>query len=133
VSSCACHAVPQMGGNTVVWFRKGLRLHDNPALLAALDGATAVMPLFILDPHFLKPQNVGGARMRFLLESLSDLDASLRARSSRLIVLHGAPPARLSEARRGGGGGRSAMAQRVWPSHVSLLGQANRRRCFPGR
>ena len=76
--------------HTVVWFRKGLRLHDNPALLEALDGGSRVMPVFVLDPHFLKPQHVGTNRMNFLLQSLADLDASLRARSSRLIVLHGA-------------------------------------------
>jgi deoxyribodipyrimidine photolyase len=76
--------------HTVVWFRKGLRLHDNPALLEAVDGGSRVMPVFVLDPHFLKPQNVGANRTNFLLQSLADLDASLRARSSRLIVLHGA-------------------------------------------
>ena len=77
--------------STVWWLRKGLRLHDNPALLAALEGASAVHPLFVLDPAFLKPQKVGAPRLRFLLESLADLDAALRLRNSRLIVLHGAP------------------------------------------
>jgi cryptochrome len=77
------------GGVVVWWLRKGLRLHDNPALLAALEGATAVHPLFVLDPAFLKPQKVGAARLRFLLESLADLDTALRLRNSRLIVLHG--------------------------------------------
>jgi cryptochrome len=48
-----------------------------------------VHPLFILDPHFLSPDRVGAARLRFLLESLADLDAGLRKRNSRLIVLHG--------------------------------------------
>ncbi len=76
--------------STVCWFRKGLRLHDNPSLLAALEGAGAVQPLFVLDPQFLAPQRVGAARLRFLLESLTDLDAGLRRRGSRLIVLHGA-------------------------------------------
>jgi cryptochrome len=75
--------------STVWWLRKGLRLHDNPALLAALEGATAVHPLFVLDPVFLKPAKVGAPRLRFLLESLADLDVQLRARNSRLIVLHG--------------------------------------------
>jgi hypothetical protein len=78
------------GAATVWWLRKGLRLHDNPALLAVLEGASAVHPLFILDPTFLAPASVGGARLRFLLESLADVDAQLRQRNSRLIVLHGA-------------------------------------------
>ena len=32
--------------STIVWFRKGLRVHDNLALLdAALEGGTALFPL----------------------------------------------------------------------------------------
>ena len=77
--------------STVWWVRKGIRLHDNPALLKAVEGASAMTPLFVLDPHFLKPNRVGAARLRFLLESLTDLDASLRKRNSRLLVLHGRP------------------------------------------
>lgn len=75
----------------VLWFRKGLRLHDNPALMKACEEATAVQPIFVLDPWFLSPQRVGANRLRFLLESLEDLDASLRARGSFLLVLHGDP------------------------------------------
>jgi hypothetical protein len=55
--------------STVWWLRKVMRLHDNPALLAALPGAAAVHPLFILDPQLATPAGVGGTRMRFLLES----------------------------------------------------------------
>lgn len=33
---------------------QGLRLHDNPALLAACEGAQRVYPIFIIDPHFLQ-------------------------------------------------------------------------------
>lgn len=74
------------------WFRKGLRLHDNPALLEACRGAKRVYPIFILDPHFAKPENVGRVRYSFLLESLQDLDRSLQARfDSRLFVIKGKP------------------------------------------
>lgn len=75
----------------VLWFRKGLRLHDNPSLLSAAEGAEHLYPIFILDPFFLKPERVGVNRLKFLLESLQDLDSSLRARGSRLLVLKGNP------------------------------------------
>ena len=40
------------------WFRKGLRLHDNPALLRALrQGVTTVRFVFILDPWFASSQH----------------------------------------------------------------------------
>jgi hypothetical protein len=67
-----------MTTRSVLWFRKGLRLHDNPALVRACEGAAAVQPIFVLDPWFLAPERVGANRLRFLLESLHDLDASLR-------------------------------------------------------
>ncbi|KAF8061969.1 UVR3 [Scenedesmus sp. PABB004] len=81
------------GKRAVLWFRKGLRLHDNPALLEACAGASAVYPVFIIDPHFLTASayKVGVNRYNFLLESLADLDASLRAKGSRLLVLRGKP------------------------------------------
>eukprot|EP01031_Cornospumella_fuschlensis_P039147 gene39147-47629_t len=34
------------------WFRKGLRLHDNPALLGAIKQTDHLYPVFCLDPHF---------------------------------------------------------------------------------
>ena len=33
------------------WFRKGLRLHDNPSLSEALTGATTYHCVYILDPR----------------------------------------------------------------------------------
>ncbi|XP_014755728.1 (6-4)DNA photolyase isoform X2 [Brachypodium distachyon] len=80
----------------MVWFRKGLRVHDNPALDAARRGAARVYPVFVLDPRYLRPDpaahspgsaRAGVARVRFLLESLSDLDAGLRRLGSRLLLL----------------------------------------------
>ncbi|XP_071373315.1 cryptochrome-2-like [Centroberyx affinis] len=77
--------------NSVHWFRKGLRLHDNPALQEALDGADTVRCVYILDPWFAGSANVGLNRWRFLLESLEDLDTSLRKLNSRLFVVRGQP------------------------------------------
>ena len=34
---------------SVFWFRHGLRLHDNPALLEALKDAEEFYPIFIFD------------------------------------------------------------------------------------
>lgn len=45
--------------HTVHWFRKGLRLHDNPSLRAGLVGASTFRCIFILDPWFAGSSNVG--------------------------------------------------------------------------
>ncbi|KAL4225263.1 hypothetical protein ACF0H5_015951 [Mactra antiquata] len=80
-----------MTHRTIHWFRKGLRLHDNPALVAAFENSSHVWPIFILDPWFTVHASVGINRWRFLLESLKDLDDSLKKNNSRLFVVKGAP------------------------------------------
>lgn len=52
------------GASSVHWFRKGLRLHDNPALLAAVRGARCVRCVYILDPWFAASSSVGINRWR---------------------------------------------------------------------
>uniref|UniRef100_A0A8D2IHZ2 Photolyase/cryptochrome alpha/beta domain-containing protein n=1 Tax=Varanus komodoensis TaxID=61221 RepID=A0A8D2IHZ2_VARKO len=76
---------------SVHWFRKALRLHDNPALLAAMKDCAEVYPIFILDPWFPKNMRVSVNRWRFLVESLSDLDESLKKLSLRLFIVRGCP------------------------------------------
>jgi len=80
---------------TLLWFRKGLRLHDSPALHAALEWSGALYPVFVLDPELTCPEKLGINRMAFLLGTLHALDAELRARGSRLFVLRGEPLAQL--------------------------------------
>ncbi|XP_034541453.1 cryptochrome-1b [Notolabrus celidotus] len=77
--------------NTIHWFRKGLRLHDNPSLRDSIRGADTLRCIYILDPWFAGSSNVGISRWRFLLHCLEDLDASLRKLNSRLFVIRGQP------------------------------------------
>ncbi len=74
--------------HTVMWFRRDLRLADNPALLDAC-AADGVLPLFVLDPALWGP--AGAARRAYLGASLRALDASLRERGGRLSVVRGDP------------------------------------------
>ncbi|XP_061076158.1 cryptochrome-1-like [Conger conger] len=80
-----------MAPNSIHWFRKGLRLHDNPALREAVRGANTVRCVYFLDPWFAGSSNLGVNRWRFLLQCLEDLDASLRKLNSRLFVIRGQP------------------------------------------
>lgn len=86
--------------NALLWFRKGLRIHDNPALDHARRGSKHLFPVFVLDPRYLDPDPTafspgsalaGVNRIQFLLESLADLDSSLNKLGSRLLVLKGDP------------------------------------------
>jgi deoxyribodipyrimidine photo-lyase len=71
------------------WFRRDLRLTDNPALLAALDAAEAVLPVYIWSPEDEGEWAPGGAGRWWLQRSLAALDMSLRARGSRLLLRRG--------------------------------------------
>lgn len=75
----------------IVWFRRDLRLHDHPALRAALDTAATVVPVFCFDDGLLGGRHASGPRTQFLLECLDDLHRALRERGSRLIVRRGPP------------------------------------------
>ena len=79
----------------IVWFRRDLRVHDHPALRAALDRHELIVPAFCLDDRLLHGRHASGARTQFLLECLADLDRQLAARGARLIIRHGPPEAEL--------------------------------------
>lgn len=51
--------------------------------------------MFVIDPWFAKPDIVGINRYSFLLQSLTDLDSSLRKLGSRLYVVRGKPEQQL--------------------------------------
>lgn len=72
----------------IVLFTRDLRLHDNPALHAACDACERVVPLFVLDAAVLGTFGAPN-RVAFLLESLADLDDSLRALGGALVVRRG--------------------------------------------
>lgn len=79
------------------WFRKGLRLHDNPGLLHALSLANnsttggQTYPVYIVDPNCYQLLKCSVLRANFLLECVKDLDNSLKECGSRLYVAAGDP------------------------------------------
>ena len=72
----------------VVLFTRDLRVHDQPALAAAVAAAERVVPLFVFDRAVLARFGAPN-RVAFLLDSLADLDASLRRRGGLLVVRRG--------------------------------------------
>ncbi|MGW1724127.1 cryptochrome/photolyase family protein [Streptomyces sp. NPDC002306] len=74
---------------SVVLFTSDLRLHDHPALRAALDGSREVVPLFVRDRAVDDAGFAAPNRLAFLADCLRDLDAGLRERGGRLVLRSG--------------------------------------------
>ena len=73
----------------VLWFRRDLRIHDNPALVAAslaawADGDGVVVPVVLIDPHLWPTW--GAPKQAYLIDSLRSLDESL---GGNLLIKHG--------------------------------------------
>jgi deoxyribodipyrimidine photo-lyase len=100
--------------SAVLWLRRDLRVHDNPALWAAAAGGDPLAVVFVLDERLLAGRFASGPRSQFLLQCLSDIDESLRARGSRLTVLCGAPERELV-----------ALVRSLGASHVHLAADAS--------
>ncbi len=78
---------------SIVWFRRDLRLQDNPALSAAARRGGPVLCLFILDEADAGGDFEGAAGRWWLHHSLKALSAELAARGARLILRRGAAQA----------------------------------------
>ena len=75
-------------GVSIVLFTRDLRVHDHPALTAAVRDSDEIVPTFVLDPWLIgRSPN----RDRFLHASLADLDRSLVRLGGSLVIREGDP------------------------------------------
>ena len=103
----------------IVWFRRDLRVHDHPALHAAVEGFDRVVCAFVLDDALLEGRYRSPARTRFMLACLEELDGALRERGSGLTLRRGRPERELAEL------ARDANATAVlWSGDVSPYARA---------
>ena len=80
----------------LVWFRRDLRANDHAALYHALRSARRIWCVFVFDTQILDSLPRVDRRVEFILDSVHDLDAQLRALASvhtggqaLLLVRHG--------------------------------------------
>ena len=76
---------------TVFWFRRDLRLEDNHGLFEALSSSESVLPIFIFDKTILDELPKDDARVTFIHESLTKINAELTKISKSLAVFYGEP------------------------------------------
>ena len=80
-----------MPASVLLWIRQDLRLADNPALSAAIERGSPVLPVFVWAPEEEDPWAPGAASRWWLHQSLLRLAADLEARGSRLIIRRAQP------------------------------------------
>ena len=83
--------------SAVVWLRRDLRLHDNAALMAALETGLALTVLYVDDQKNAGEWRLGGASAAWLYKSLASLDLSLQKLGAKLLIRRGDSGAVLAE------------------------------------
>jgi deoxyribodipyrimidine photo-lyase len=73
----------------LVWLRQDLRLADNPALEAAMERRSPVIPVFIWSPEDDSPWAPGAASRWWLHQSLQELQRRLIEQGSNLVIRRG--------------------------------------------
>ncbi|NNE84709.1 MAG: deoxyribodipyrimidine photo-lyase [Alphaproteobacteria bacterium] len=81
------------GYPVLLWFRRDLRLSDNPAIDAAVALGQPIIPVYISDDADAGAWSPGGASRWWLHGSLSSLSSTIEARGNRLILKTGAADA----------------------------------------
>lgn len=101
----------------IVWFRRDLRLADNPALHAAVDrGFDAVVPVYIHAPDELGDWAPGAAQRVWLAASLHALAAELAALGAPLVIRRG-PSLAAIEALIAESGAEALLWNRLYDPH----------------
>ncbi|XBQ15726.1 MAG: deoxyribodipyrimidine photo-lyase [Oceanicaulis sp.] len=73
----------------IVWFRRDLRLADNPALLAAVSSGRPLVALYVLDDESAGTWRPGGASRWWLHHSLASLAGAIEERGGTLVLRRG--------------------------------------------
>ena len=76
----------------ILWFRNGLRLHDNESLkIAAGDKSCKLLPIFIFDGETPTTKHCKYNKISFLLECIEDLDTQLWYCGGKVNLVEGDP------------------------------------------
>ena len=76
---------------SIFWFRRDLRIDDNPGLYEALANSKNVIPIFIFDTNIIDNLPSDDNRIKFIWHSLSLLNERLKKVGSTLNIFKGNP------------------------------------------
>ncbi|HVI52934.1 MAG TPA: deoxyribodipyrimidine photo-lyase [Candidatus Sulfotelmatobacter sp.] len=102
----------------ILWFRRDLRLADNPALNEAVRSRAPILPVFILEDDLPRPP--GGASRWWLHHSLAALAGALAAKGAPPLLLKGSAARLLPQLAARIGAGRILANRRNDPKEAAL-------------
>jgi deoxyribodipyrimidine photo-lyase len=82
---------------TIYWFRRDLRIEDNKGFYEALKNDSEILPIFIFDKTILDQLAKDDARISFIHDSLTTIQATLQQKGKSLAVFYGEPLAVLQQ------------------------------------
>lgn len=71
---------------TILWFKRDLRIEDNPALAVAAASGQGVLPLYIVEPELWAQPDRSARQWRFVAECLDGLRGDLTRLGAPLLV-----------------------------------------------
>ncbi len=69
----------------LVWFKRDLRVHDHAPLVQAARSGPCLF-LYLYEPELLESEEFDSSHLRFINQSLAELDRELRARGGALVI-----------------------------------------------
>ncbi|MFZ4546953.1 MAG: cryptochrome/photolyase family protein [Bacteroidales bacterium] len=75
----------------IFWFRRDLRIFDNPALFHALTSGLKVLPVFIFDKNILDKLYKDDKRVHFIFQAIENLNILLKPYKSAIKLFYGNP------------------------------------------
>ena len=99
----------------ILWLRNDLRLHDNPALTAAIETGQPIIAVYILEEFAGNPWPMGGASKWWLVEALKSLQQDLLFYHLPLILRKGDPLTILKDLAQQSNAGRVFWTRRYDP------------------
>ncbi|HEK19840.1 DASH family cryptochrome [Mucilaginibacter sp. 44-25] len=109
----------------LLWFKTNLRLRDNECLTRAMAENDQVIPFYCFDDRLLAAtqygaRKIGAFRLKFLKESLQQLDEELRAAGSGLFFIIGPPEKQIIELAKIHGAQTIYAEKEVAPEELAL-------------
>ena len=73
---------------SIMWFKRDLRLEDNPALDQAMKSGNRVLLLYCFEPGLIADPHYSDRHWNFIQQSLDELQQDLKGLQTRILVVH---------------------------------------------